>query len=141
MAHECGNHGRFHLLKSISKKYIQDHLKWSKIHIERFIKYQLNEDKLPEYIYHYEIRHENQESINDYLIINTETRSTTRQFSLFQPLLDYPNCHYRFKEPLPAGISTIFIKSNVEKRNPSIQIRRKFIHLYHHQRNLKIKPQ
>lgn len=133
--HECGNHGRYYVLKSISKKYLQEHPVWTKLHIERIIKVQLNEHQLPENIYHYETTEEDSKdnlinAFNDIVIINSKSESTTKQFSIFQPLLGYPNYQFCYKEPIQSGISTLLIKSDIEERNPSIQITDENLYAY-----------
>ena len=108
MEFECGNHGRYYILKSLSKKYIQDNPQWSRRHIEKIIKNQVIENQLPEHTYRYEVHYENQEeSINDNLInrfddiiINPKNNSTTtRKFCVFQPLSGYSDYVFQFKEP------------------------------------------
>ena len=138
MEYECGNHARFYLLKSISRKYIQDQQNWSKCEIEKITK-EVNEKQLPKVVYHYEINCENQEDscnsklinrFDDIIIINTTKKSSTKSLSLFHPIHNQPDCLLCYQETLLPGISSILLQSDVEERIPSIQIKDENLHAY-----------
>lgn len=140
METECGNHGRYYILKSISKKYIQDNQQWTRRHIERIIKNQIIEDQLPKHTYRYKVHYQNQEeSINDNLInrfddiiiINPKNNSTTtREFCVFQPLSGYSDYVFQFKEPLFPSVKSIshIIPHSFTQMSQSVRISNNVFH-------------